>query len=393
MVDESQVVYLTPPQEDLPQEFQSRNLQKRALQALVALGLLVAVFLLAPGLGDVRDLLVKAKPGWLVLAVALEGLSFVSYLIMFGPIFCTGLTWNRSWQIGGAELAMGSIVPASGAGGLALGAWVLHRGGMGGERIARRSVAFFMIKSGVNFVAVALLGFALAIGLLGPDLSLWLTALPAALAAASIGVVAVLPRFGPGDRAEPDAPRLTRWMERDEAGADRRHRRGGQDPPPAAPGRDRRGNRLLGLRQPRPLGDLPRLRRIAPAHGDPDGLPDRPARRRAARSRAGSAGSTSGLIGALIVYGAPAAATAAAVLAYRIILFWLPLVVGGVAFAPAAPRHAERRGVRRLRARDRERSPPRRRRSSMGLTCARRRRRAWLPRRRSAGRRSSPRPQ
>ena len=39
-----------------------------------------------------------------------------------------------------------------------------------------------------------------------------------------------------------------------------------------------------------------------------------------------------GLIGTLIVYGAPAAATAAAVLAYRIILFWLPLVVGGIAF-------------------------------------------------------------
>ena len=78
----------------------------------MALGLLVAVFLLAPGLGDVRDLLVKAKPGWLVLAVALEGLSFVSYIVMFGPIFCTGLTRARSWQIGGAELAMGSLVPA-----------------------------------------------------------------------------------------------------------------------------------------------------------------------------------------------------------------------------------------------------------------------------------------
>ena len=55
---------------------------------------------------------------------------------------------------------MGSLVPASGAGGLALGAWVLHRGGMGGERIARRSVAFFLIKSGVNFVAVAVIGTA-----------------------------------------------------------------------------------------------------------------------------------------------------------------------------------------------------------------------------------------
>src|SRR3954466_7850325 len=125
MVDESQVIYLEPSsEEELPQEFQSRNLKKRALQALVALGILVAVFLLAPGLGDVRDLLVKASPGWLVLATVLEGLSFVSYVVMFGPIFCTGLTRRRSWQIGGAELAMGSLVPASGAGGLALGAWV-----------------------------------------------------------------------------------------------------------------------------------------------------------------------------------------------------------------------------------------------------------------------------
>ena len=40
-----------------------------------------------------------------------------------------------------------------------------------------------------------------------------------------------------------------------------------------------------------------------------------------------------GLIGTLIVYGTPAAATAGAVLAYRLILFWLPLLLGAVAFA------------------------------------------------------------
>jgi hypothetical protein len=93
---------------------------------------LVGVFLLAPGLGDARDLLVRAKPGWLVLAVVPEGLSFASYLVMFGPIFCTGLTRNRSWQIGGSELAMGSLVPASGAGGLALGGALPLPGGIGG---------------------------------------------------------------------------------------------------------------------------------------------------------------------------------------------------------------------------------------------------------------------
>lgn len=123
--------------------------------------------MLAPGLGEVRDRLAGASPGWLALAAAFEALSFASYVVMFGPIFCTGLTWRRSWQIGGSELAMGSLVPASGAGGLALGAWVLHRGGMGGERIARRSVAFLLIKSGVNFLAVAALGTVMAFGLVG----------------------------------------------------------------------------------------------------------------------------------------------------------------------------------------------------------------------------------
>ena len=46
----------------------------------------------------------------------------------------------------------------------------------------------------------------------------------------------------------------------------------------------------------------------------------------------GVGGIDGGLLGALVVYGAPAAETAAAVLAYRVILFWLPLIVGGIAF-------------------------------------------------------------
>jgi uncharacterized protein (TIRG00374 family) len=46
----------------------------------------------------------------------------------------------------------------------------------------------------------------------------------------------------------------------------------------------------------------------------------------------GLGGIDGGLIGTLIVYGTPAATTAAAVLVYRVILFWLPLLVGAVAF-------------------------------------------------------------
>jgi uncharacterized membrane protein YbhN (UPF0104 family) len=320
-----------PSPAELPSEFQARSLRKRALQAIAALTILVLIFVLAPGLGEVRDKLEGASPGWLVLATGLEGLSFASYIVMFGPIFCTGLGRHRSWQIGGSELAMGSLVPASGAGGLALGAWVLHRGGMPGERIARRSVAFFLIKSGVNFLAVALLGTAMALGL-GPHVSLWLTVLPAALAALAIGGVIAIPRLGPGRDPGADASRVSRGVYASRravidgtAEAFKILRSGDWRVLAGSVGYWIFDNAVLwatfhafGISVPITIVLMGYL------IGQLGGLLPIPG---------GIGGIDGGLIGTLIVYGAPAAGTAAAVLAYRVILFWLPLIVGGVAFA------------------------------------------------------------
>jgi uncharacterized membrane protein YbhN (UPF0104 family) len=320
-----------PSPADLPREFQARSLRRRALQAIAALAVLILIFVLAPGLGEVRDKLEGASPGWLALAVLLEGLSFGSYIVMFGPIFCTGLGWRRARQIGGSELAMGSLVPASGAGGLALGAWVLHRGGMGGQRIARRSVAFFLIKSGVNFLAVAVLGTVMALGV-GPDLSPALTILPAALAALAIAAVGALPRLGPGAEPGDDASKVRRAVQSTRravidgtAEAIQILRSGDWRVLAGSVGYWAFDNAVLwatfhafGISLPLTvilmgylIGQLGGLLPIPGGIGGIDG----------------------GLIGTLIVYGAPAAGTAAAVLAYRVILFWLPLIVGGIAFA------------------------------------------------------------
>ena len=184
----------------LPDELSTRRLVRRALTVV---GLLVVVGLIAafaPGLGEVRHHLSAADPAWIVVGVVLEFLSGVSYVAMFRPVFCRYTSWRTSWEIGWSELAVGSLVPASGAGGLALGAWILSQGGMPAEKIARRSVAFFLIKSSVNFVAVAVIGTAMALGV-GPHRSLLLTALPAALSLAVIGAVLLLPRIGRGEEA------------------------------------------------------------------------------------------------------------------------------------------------------------------------------------------------
>ncbi len=226
---------------------------------------------------------------------------------------------------------MGSLVPASGAGGLALGAWVLHRGGMDGQRIARRSVAFFLIKSGVNFLAVAVLGTVMALGLVGPQLSLWLTAFPAVMATLTIVAVAALPRLGPGRAPGPEDTRLRRGLAASRlaiidgtAEALRILRSGNSRVLAGSIGYWAFDNAVLwatfhafGLSVPLTvilmgylIGQLGGLLPIPGGIGGIDG----------------------GLIGTLVVYGAPAAGTAAAVLAYRVILFWLPLIAGGIAF-------------------------------------------------------------
>src|SRR4051794_33076371 len=200
------------PTSDMPNELSPHSLRRRAALVIGSLAILVLVAILAPGLAEVRTILSDASIGWLLVAVALELASCASYVFMFRPVFCTRMPWRSSWQIGLSELATGSIVPASGAGGLALGAWVLSRGGMPADKIARRSVAFFLIKSSVNFVAVAVIGTVMALGLVGPDISLWGTAFPAALSITLIAAVLLVPQLGPGQTPDQTAGKAKRAL-------------------------------------------------------------------------------------------------------------------------------------------------------------------------------------
>lgn len=301
------------------------------MPAFVGLAALIAIVLAAPGLGEVRERLDDADAGWLAAGAALEALSLASYTVMFGPIFCVGLGRRRAWQIGGSELALGSLVPSSGVAGLGLGAWVLHRGGMSGERISRRSVAFFLISSAANFTAVAVTGTLLAVGLIGPEQPLVLTALPAALALLTMAAVVVISRLREGGGAAPDAARLRRalWITR-------RTLSGGSA---EAVGmlRSGRATVLLGSLGYWAFDNAVLWTTFRAFHLDPPisvvlmgyllgqlgGLIPVPG---------GIGPLDGGLIGALVLYGVPAAGATAAVLAYRLILFWIPLVVGGLAF-------------------------------------------------------------
>jgi uncharacterized membrane protein YbhN (UPF0104 family) len=313
------VEYIEP--EPLPRGLDKRSLRRRALQIAGVLVIGCVVAALAPGLEHVRRRLEGAQPGWLGIAIVLELLSCLSYLLMFRPIFCARMSQRTSYQLGVSELAVGSLVPASGTAGLAFGAWALRKRGMPVQEIARRTVAFFVLKSAVNFVAVVVVGIAMWFGV-GPYVSPALTLLPAVLAIVAIAAVSLIPfvqarrgwtsrtAVALGDGIGDAARLLARRDWRVIAGS---------------AGYWAFDNAVLWACL-HAFGETPALTLVLMGYliGQLGGLLPIPG---------GLGGIDGGLLGAVVVYGLPAAAAAAAILAYRLILFWFPLILGGAALS------------------------------------------------------------
>jgi uncharacterized membrane protein YbhN (UPF0104 family) len=319
----------------MPDELSPRHLRRGLLQLLVVGLVVVLVVLVGPGLGAVRDRLGDASPGWLVGAALLELLSTLSYVVIFRSVFCARMSWRLSYQIGMSEQGANSILPAGGAGGLALGAWALNRGGMNAAHIGRRSVAFFLLTSLANVGTLVLFALLFAAGVLHGDTNQVLTYGFGAAGLAAAVIVLLLPtvghRLAPRSSLPDDAGKLRVAV---------RHVRN-------AIGDGVRDSLLL-LRRRSPgvligsfgymgfdiaalvfcfhaFGPAPALPIIVLAYiiGQLGGLVPLPG---------GIGGTEGGLIGLLALYHAPLASATIAVLAYRALALWLPALLGSVAF-------------------------------------------------------------
>src|SRR6185437_4613591 len=142
---------------------------------------------------QVRDRFRNASVLWLALLAAAEVASCAGYLLVFRSTFCPRMPWRLSYDISMAELAANSLLPAGGAGGLALGIWALRQAGMATAHIARRTVAFFLVTSAPNFAGVTLVGLGMFAGLVPGEASAVLTLGPALIAGAVVLVTAMSP--------------------------------------------------------------------------------------------------------------------------------------------------------------------------------------------------------
>src|SRR3954470_22278378 len=179
----------------MPDEFSPRHLVVRVAQiaAVIALGA-VAISAL-PGLGEVRQRLEQTEPVWVAALVLAELGSCAGYLLVFRETFCTQMPWSLSYEIAMAELAANSLLPAGGAGGLALGVWGLRRAGLPTRPLARRTVAFFVVTSAANFGALILVGIGVFVGILAGKSDVVLSLVPALITAAGALIVGFSPRL------------------------------------------------------------------------------------------------------------------------------------------------------------------------------------------------------
>jgi uncharacterized membrane protein YbhN (UPF0104 family) len=309
----------------------SAALIRRALGLAVVLVLFVLALSVLPGLDDVRARLGDADGRWIALTCVCALASMLSYVVALRGTLSRRIRWRYAWHLGMAELGSNVLLPTGGVGGPALGALVLHRAGVPTDVAAPRSAALLLLTSATSFAAIVLAGAATGHGLLPGDTAWVGTLLPAALALAIETGVAALARL-PVGAPPPGAGRLARW----------RHRVGG-----LLSGGVQQSAALLRARDPLVVGGClgylafsiaalaaafeafggggPPLGAFILAYtlGQVGSLIPTPG---------GVGGTEGGLIGMLVLYGAPAAPAAAAVLAYRVFQLGLPVIFGVIAF-------------------------------------------------------------
>jgi uncharacterized protein (TIRG00374 family) len=177
----------------VPDELRPRHLLVRVGEIAAVIAVAAIAISALPGLDDVRMRLAHADPVWIVALALTEIGSCGGYLLAFRETFCAQMSWGLSYDIAMAELAANSLLPAGGAGGLALGVWALRQAGMPTNHVARRTVAFFVVTSAANFFTLILVGIGVFVGIVAGRGSAVLTLVPALITALGVVLVALSP--------------------------------------------------------------------------------------------------------------------------------------------------------------------------------------------------------
>lgn len=172
---------------------------RKIAQTLVAVVLLtVAIYVLFPkiiGLEGALEKIGEGNPFWIGVALAFNIGAFAAYVALFRGVVgekVLHLTVSESYQITMAGLAATRLFSAGGAGGILLTYWALRKAGMERRQAVCRMIAFLVLLYSVYLLALIVFGVLLRTGVLPGDDPVSVTIVPAALAAIAIAIVLAL---------------------------------------------------------------------------------------------------------------------------------------------------------------------------------------------------------
>ena len=169
---------------------------KRAATSLllgaVVFGFIYYVLPQIVGLSATLRRLRNGNPWWLGLGVPLEALSIAAYVALFRGVFSPSdgrIGWRASYQITMAGGAATKLFAAAGSGGVALTVWALRASGLASATVAREMVCFEIVNYAVYMLALVICGFGLWIGAFAGGAPFWLTLVPAMFGLVVIALV------------------------------------------------------------------------------------------------------------------------------------------------------------------------------------------------------------
>ncbi len=172
----------------------SRSLRRGLISLAILVALVIGLLLAIPGLHGVARDVTHMQASWLAVAIVLEVLSCLGYVLAFLQVFDRAPI-RFGARVALSELAFGAAVSLGGAGSLAVGAWLLVDRGAPPARVAERSAVLFLLTSAVNVITLVLAGVGVFIGVLpGPQHAL-LTIVPSAVGVAVLVFFLALPRL------------------------------------------------------------------------------------------------------------------------------------------------------------------------------------------------------
>jgi uncharacterized membrane protein YbhN (UPF0104 family) len=312
-----------------------RRLATTGLLVVLGVALLAAV----PGLRGVLREIGHIGPGWVALAVALELASAVSFVVVF-RLFFDRLEARDARALAWTAQGSGALLPGGGAGGLAIGGWLISLTGVPVRWVVRRSAGLFFLSALVSCSALVAGGVTLIAGASGPH-DFVRVVLPTAFVAAGTLLVAALPAIL-GRRQ-----RTPRWLAAVATGVREAEETTFTRHPSwrlfGAFGYLAFDIAVLGVLL-RAVGHAPSVAVVVLAYSigyAANALP----------IPGGIGVLDAGLTSALVLYGVSPVHAAAAVLVYHAIAFWVPGIGGVVAYLRLRPRllQASRQAPEKLR--------------------------------------------